>query len=627
MSDGSRRDVESGLVQWQSSDHWVATVSEGTVTAAGGGNAVITATYEGRSVEAPVSVRISRRSPGTVRVLYAIPSDREFWPEASEGMANAIVDLQSWYRKELGGLTFSLYKATPEVCRMSEPSDYYGTGNAWDKVVEGVQHCAPVQHAHPDFVWAVYADVEESCEEPHELGAGGNGLTISPRWDVEGLANPGPYFYCADGPHDGHPGRWIGGLGHELGHTLGLPHPPGCDASLPTCDHDALIQTGYAVYPNTYLRADNKEVLIRSPFIGTEPVPGRDSVDVVNESSVSGVAFGPGDEPLQGLYVSLVGEDFWNWGETGGDGSFVIPVPEGASGASVLSVHAGEAGDCGWLGYNGPDGITTDRVKATRLDAGRGDVSGIEIRLSGDGGDPCLGQRKVSGMVLGPDGRPVEGIWLPAFDGWVRSAVDGTFEFDVPEGWGGSSMVLSIHADEVPDFPDCGMVGYYGPGGFTTEEASAEIGGNGAVVIEIRLPASPDELCSGQTSVAGKLLGPDGEPIEGVWIGLIEAESRGFWPWKWGETGPDGAFKIRLLYGQSSSIIVGIYAGEFEGSLECNLLGYYGPGGFTALVDAATRVEVGHTDAAGIEIRLPASPNQLLLAARARYYFCGGSDG
>ena len=81
---------------------------------------------------------------------------------------------------------------------------------------------------------------------------------------------------------------------------------------------------------------------------------------------------------------------------------------------------------------------------------------------------------------------------------WVRSGVDGNFEFSVSEGWVGSP-ILSIHADEVPDFPDCGIVGFYGTGGFTTwrEQASLEIGGIGAPGLEIRLPASPDELCRG----------------------------------------------------------------------------------------------------------------------------------
>ena len=31
-------------------------------------------------------------------------------------------------------------------------------------------------------------------------------------------------------------GRWIGGLAHELGHALGLLHPPGCEEGLASCD-------------------------------------------------------------------------------------------------------------------------------------------------------------------------------------------------------------------------------------------------------------------------------------------------------------------------------------------------------------------------------------------------------
>ena len=268
MSDGSTKGLDSGLVEWSSSDPWVVSVSEGVVTAVGGGNATITAAYEGAKGQTPISVRISTMSTGTVRVLYAVPSDREFRPDYSEAVTHAIVDLQSWYRRELGGLTFSLYQATPEFCQMGEPADYYATGNAWNKVEAGVQHCAPVQHEHPDFVFIIYPDVQESCNEPHELGAGGPGLTILHRGDLEGVTNPGPYFYCDEGPYDGTLGRWIGGLGHELGHAFGLPHPPGCDEGLPTCDHDALIASGYSAYPETYLRADNKDVLTRSPFIG-----------------------------------------------------------------------------------------------------------------------------------------------------------------------------------------------------------------------------------------------------------------------------------------------------------------------------------------------------------------------
>ena len=38
-----------------------------------------------------------------VRVLYAVPSDREFRADGSEGIAHTVVDVQSWYRQKLRG--------------------------------------------------------------------------------------------------------------------------------------------------------------------------------------------------------------------------------------------------------------------------------------------------------------------------------------------------------------------------------------------------------------------------------------------------------------------------------------------------------------------------------------------
>ena len=126
--------------------------------------------------------------------------------------------------------------------------------------------------------------------------------------------------------------------------------------------------------------------------------------------------------------------------------------------------------------------------------------------------------------------------------------------------------------------------------------------------------------------VGEPVLGPDGEPVEGIGIGLIASEPRGFWPWSWGETGSEGTFGIRLQEGWSGSLIFGIYADVDGVALPCSLLGFYGSGGFTTLGDAATRVEVGDVGATGIKIRLPASPDQLL-PAHVGSYFCGGPAG
>lgn len=53
-----------------------------------------------------------------------------------------------------------------------------------------------------------------------------------------------------------------------VAHVLGLPHPTGCEQGSPTCDSDALMWSGYVSYPDTYLRSDEKRLLLNSAFIG-----------------------------------------------------------------------------------------------------------------------------------------------------------------------------------------------------------------------------------------------------------------------------------------------------------------------------------------------------------------------
>ena len=444
----------------------------------------------GNNCSTGVRVTVDANIPKkVVRVLYVSPEDRPFRSEYSEGISKAIVDVQSWYRDQLGGLTFYLYNTSPEWCQMSEDSDYYSRGNAWEKVMEGVQHCAPVAW-ESDFVWVLYVDVDEACDEPHELGAGGGGITMVPRGDLEGLLSQGEeeYYYCDEGPYRAPLSRWFGGLAHELAHAVGVPHPPGCDAGLPTCDSPALMWLGYLSYPDTYLRFDEKEILIRSPFITGEATP-TDGPDATEGSlGVHGVVLDPSGLPVEGIRLSLVADTFWNWGETGQDGTFQIGVPEEASGSVVVSVHSGKAASCNWLGYHGPSGLTSRREGATQVAVGATDAAGIEIELPSTPDVLCGRDRTISGTVLGPDGRPVEGVWVEIFDEWWFTEQDGTFEFIVPEG------VSKTHV-YIQNVDDCGL-GDYGPNGLINwgEEVSLfEIGQVDLTGIEIRLAVSLDE--------------------------------------------------------------------------------------------------------------------------------------
>ena len=103
-------------------------------------------------------------------------------------------------------------------------------------------------------------------------------------------------------------------------------------------------------------------------------------------------------------------------------------------------------------------------------------------------------------------------------------------------------------------------------------------------------------------SIEGVMLGPDGEPLEGI----------GLWAWKGevsnsgsGTTGADGTFHIRVPDG---SFTLDVYA-DFDAG--CTFVGRYGPDGFTTVRREATLIKVDGADVTDIVIRLPAPPDEL----------------
>ena len=340
------------------------------------------------------ALAIEPRPEHVVRVLYAVPADREFSSDSHEGIQRAVEHVQAWYHQQLGGATFSLHDPIVEDCRLSQPEDYYARGHAWNKVVGGVQHCAPVSgwaaggtHDNPGSTstWVIYPDVEEACDEyhqfgeaGHELGRGGWGMTLLGRDDVEGVTDPGGQFYfCGEGPYDNSFARWIGGLAHELGHALGLPHPPGCDEGLPSCDNSALMGSGFGTYPDTYLREDEKAILRNSPFITQLPPPLPPLVDLA--PAIRGTIIDPDGRPVSSVWVGAWQSDNTDHRRfvlTRPDGTFVLRIPNGSY---RLHVYAAPQETC--AGYYDGESITTNYQEAVIVTVEGTDIEGITIRL------------------------------------------------------------------------------------------------------------------------------------------------------------------------------------------------------------------------------------------------------
>jgi hypothetical protein len=211
-----------------------------------------------------------------VNLVYLVPSDKAVKQNYVSAMNTAIASLIQWYSVQTTNhKTFQASTPAVIVVPLPHDSNYYANNprpaiftQFWDNVLGDAFPLTGGRFNDPQNVWAYYIDADPICNECG--GCGTSGILLVSANDLRGLAgetdkftdpcNPSvkPFPYAVN--------RWIGGLGHELGHAFGLPHPPGCDAGEKTCDSAALMWAGYASYPNTFLRADEKSVLLNSPF-------------------------------------------------------------------------------------------------------------------------------------------------------------------------------------------------------------------------------------------------------------------------------------------------------------------------------------------------------------------------
>lgn len=246
--------------------------SVATIWAVDDGEAEVVFTAADASLSVSQDMHVTTTPPpvptGTpsLRVIYAIPADKQMEATFSDAIQMAIEAVQAWYFHQLDGHTFAMHSAVPELCHLAKPEAWFNENpvgdrqdNALARLLHAVQACAPVERTFDrDHIWLIYADILEECDPAYGTahGTGWNGITAIGGQDLLALTDStyvvGPHCY------GGSFGRWFGGLAHELGHGFNLVHPPGCDDGLPTCDSRAVMSQGLYSWPDAHLRAEDE---------------------------------------------------------------------------------------------------------------------------------------------------------------------------------------------------------------------------------------------------------------------------------------------------------------------------------------------------------------------------------
>jgi hypothetical protein len=212
----------------------------------------------------------AKQTQPAVRIVYLIPSDRSQRQDYELAIKKAIENVQVWYLLQMSGKTFGLSKPVVEALYTNHPANFYATNPVgsdapfwffFNAVADGFALTGG-EFDDPKYRWVFYLDADPACGQ---LGGGAAaGVALLPANDLRGLVGEANIPPCSFEPPDTHGVcRWVGGLGHELGHTFGLPHPDPCPGG---ASDDALMCVGYIIYPFTYLLPTDRTILDASPF-------------------------------------------------------------------------------------------------------------------------------------------------------------------------------------------------------------------------------------------------------------------------------------------------------------------------------------------------------------------------
>jgi hypothetical protein len=218
---------------------------------------------------APADAQHKRALPRSIRVVYCVPTDREVREDYSKAIEAGMVEMQQFYYRTLFGRTFLLNSPVVEVYHTAKEAQWYTDHvpesnpkiahreYVFENLAQEVRETLGARRKDPNYTWIFYID----C--PPGWGLGTPGFCVMCDADLLGLAGLSK--------EDKRVSRWIGGVSHEFGHALGLPHPPD------GYDVNSIMNPGAGLrtYPYTYFAEADRNKLLRNRFIAErKPVAG-----------------------------------------------------------------------------------------------------------------------------------------------------------------------------------------------------------------------------------------------------------------------------------------------------------------------------------------------------------------